>query len=192
MEIALIAGSQIKLARPARLGLALGPTVALHKPITSMKPLLATLFLVSTFAVAQTPEPPRPVILRPVSQIPNETGDPLPQNYFLRLIVNDKDQQIEELSLVFSSTEMNAKNSDLTFRGTFAPEENGTMLVRFRLIAGARIAGTNGSTERIEATGEAQTSVRVRIGEPIEIMRNGTKTYRLIIARDLPSSKKDK
>ena len=170
-----------------------------------MKTLIITLCLISTVAFAQIPTLPRRVPPQ-APQGANETSDALPENYVLKLIVSDKDQQITELSVVVATAMFRADTFDptMTLAGTLAPEDNGSILVRYTL--GTEIAVPTQTLTTPSAAGQAvttassiqyksgsvQASVRLHVGEPIQILKSGTRSYQLTVSRLAESAKKDK
>jgi hypothetical protein len=156
-----------------------------------MKALLLGFCLLSSIALAQVP----------VRQIPQNgppsQGDALPENYVLKLVVHDKGQQITELSVVIASNQVRADTLDptMTISGTLSPENDGAILFRYQLgievAVPTQIASSPGISDRPVVVNQSiqyksssvQASVRLRPGEPVEILKSGTRTYRLTISR---------
>jgi len=156
-----------------------------------MKTLIAVLCLVSTVAFSQAPSAPRRRDAVPPNLAPNCSAPPqgdtaneaLPENYLLTLVVSDKDKVTTELSLVVATADfiVTAGDPRISFSGRIAPDDQGNnILIRYSL--GTSVAVQNGnSTEYRDST--AQASVKVRLGEPIQILKSGTQTYKLTISR---------
>jgi hypothetical protein len=167
-----------------------------------MKTLIIALCLTSAIVFAQTPTRPT----RALPQAASETGDVLPENYLLKLTVNDKDQQITELSVVIATTQFKADTFDptMTITGALTPEEDGSILVRYAL--GTEIAVPSQTATMPSPsgqpvttvssiqykTGSVQASVRLRLGEPVQILKSGTRSYQLTVSHLTEGTKKDK
>jgi hypothetical protein len=163
-----------------------------------MKPLILTLCLISTFAAAQVPA--RRV---PVAEPPPIQGDTLPENYVLKLVVHDKEQQITELSVVVASSQVRADALDpvMTISGTLVVLEDGVLLFRYALgtevAVPTQITAASSSSDRPVVTNQSiqyksssvQASVRLRLGEPVQILKSGTRTYQLTVSRLADSAK---
>jgi len=161
-----------------------------------MKKLIVALCFLSTLAFGQNPQPvrimPRPCTNPGVSSAGSvdAAAKVLPENYLLKLVVTEKDQQIGELSLVVA-TEAFASNADpqLGFAGTLTMEEDGTFVVRYALSTWIEV--TNGPVTQGH-NGSANTTVRLRNGEPLEILKTDKRTYQLTVSRLADSAKKAK
>lgn len=123
-----------------------------------------------------------------------EVSQPLPENYVLTLSFNNKDQQANELVLVVASADFAADMVDPTvsFSGTLALEESGSVLLRYTLGTEVPVPGQTFPTptpggppsafQQIR-TSSAKASVRLKIGEPLVILKSGTRQYRLMVSR---------
>ena len=171
-----------------------------------MKTLTLLFCLICTFALGQSPS-------RSLQSGSPPSGEPLPANYLLTLSVSDKDQPFTELSLVVATADfstdavhpIDAKETvtmpaSLTFTGSISVQEDGSVLIRYLLSYEVAIP-TNMQTTK-SANGEqvtnssiqfkrssTQASAKLRLSEPIQILKSGTRTYRLTISRltDKPS-----
>jgi len=166
-------------------------------------PLLFALVLIGSLAWAQQPgapvqpQLPQPPGQRPIARV-QVGGAPvneatLAENYVLGLTVSDQDQTAAatttttEFSLVvasqdFKTTFLDAKSAAITFSGTVDPGEDGTtVLVRYAIASEVPVAAGQNSVQ-YKATA-AQASVRLRLGEPVLILKAGTRSLRLSIAR---------
>ena len=102
-----------------------------------------------------------------------------------------------------SQFKADALDPTMTIVGTLAPEEGGTMLVRYQM--GTEIAVPTQTLTAPSASGQpvttassiqyksssVQASVRLRIGEPVQILKSGTRSYQLTVSR-LSDAAKDK
>ncbi|MEA3211225.1 MAG: hypothetical protein QOE70_4282 [Chthoniobacter sp.] len=121
-----------------------------------------------------------------------------PENYQLILSVFDKDKLLHEISVLVASLEFRADSFDptLTFQGTLVPAENGSFVLRYAVTAEIAVP-TEPGTVPIGAppvpagrnvpvqfkTQTAQSTVRVRPGQPIEILKTGDRIYRIFLTR---------
>lgn len=160
-----------------------------------MKTLIATLCLVSTVVWAQNmPQPPR--TYRPPPQVVNPAdkasqSEVLADNYLITLAISDKDKQVTEISLVSATTNfsMTTGAPRITFSGVIAPDDQGGALVRYGL--GINILVYEGNNVR-DQDSTVQASVRVRLGEPVQILKSGTQVFTLTVARLPGEAKKQK
>jgi hypothetical protein len=133
-------------------------------------------------------------------------GEPLPANYQLTLELSENDQPASELSFVVATTEFTTDwvqpkderaNVDvptfLRFTGSLAFQEDGSVLVRYKL--GAEVAirteiqslskATVGkiSTPSIQfKTNSTEASARLKLNERFQILKIGSRTYRLTVS----------
>jgi hypothetical protein len=167
-----------------------------------MKTLIIALCLTSTIVFAQIPAP-----LRPSSQQgANAAGEVLPENYLLTLTVSDKDQLVTELSLVVASADFKAEVADpvITFTGTLTPDDKEGILMSYGL--GTQVAVpsqvlttqppsgapvTTSSSIQYRSS-SVQATVKVRVGEPLNILKSGTRSYKLTISRLSEGTHKNK
>lgn len=155
-----------------------------------MKAFLFTLLALS-FCVANAQQPQIPVLQR---SIPPRMGTAnftderpsLPENYLLTLTVLEKEQVVTEMSLVLAAPEFttnfpDAKSAITTFTGTILPEEGGTVLVRYAI--GAEVALPVGEGQTQYKSISTQASVRLKPGEPVQIMKTDARSCRLSVVR---------
>ena len=155
-----------------------------------MKTRILLLCLLPVVGFAQTVPPVRR------SFATNESAQAFPENYKITLTMTEKDKSIAELALVVSSPEFRAEMGEpaISFSGTLTPEENGTILVRYTL--GSNLAVTTQTMTTNSPSGQpvtssnvqyvsssAQTTTRLHIGEPLQILKSGGRVYVLTVAR---------
>ena len=155
----------------------------------------AFLFL-GAVAIAQVQSPP-PVRVRTFQpQQQNPPPDPntaLPDNYQLTLVVSDGDKPATELSVVAVTPQfkVDAVEPSVTFAGTITPEDGGTVLVAYVVSGEVAIRPPEGAasgTIQYRAVG-AQAAARLRLGETLQILKSGTRTFKLTVAK-LETAKK--
>ena len=119
---------------------------------------------------------------------PGGGGKVLPENLQLKLIVTEKEQQIGEISCVVATTQFSTNAADplIGFSGTIVPEEGGTFLVRY-VLSQLFVTENRGSSNTTSTA-----SVRLQLGEPIQILKLGNYTYQLTVSRLAEAPKKGK
>ena len=162
-----------------------------------MKAILAALCLIPAFALAQTPQPPVPP--QPQPRLQRMPANPesvqaekvLPENLQLKLVVTEKEQQIAELSCVTAVTQFEVSSGDpmITLAGTITPEEGGSILIHCALGSSIKVSEGN-NTSYVGAS--YKSSVRLKLGEPVQIAKLGTRTYQLTVSRLAEPAKKGK
>ncbi|MHA3772436.1 hypothetical protein ACXR0O_12955 [Verrucomicrobiota bacterium sgz303538] len=150
-----------------------------------------------TIALAQVaPRPailPRPNLPPPVEQ----QGQVLSDNYLLMLSVADAEKPVSDLSIVVATPEfrIDAAQPAITFSGSLTPQEDGSVLVRYTV--GSEIAVTTqtetgqlpGAGAPVQntsvqyKTSAAQASVKLRLDQPLQILKSGSRTFRLTVSR---------
>ena len=144
-----------------------------------MKHLILAAILFPPLLLAQS-QPPIPIrTLQRVSQTPT---DALPNNYQVALTITDKDGQPVELSVVVASTQFTTSLGEqgLTFSGTIVVEDSGSIIISYALGWESPITvGTNTQYK----TSATQGSVRLKLGEEVQIIRAATRTARLSIKK---------
>lgn len=151
-------------------------------------PLLISVFLSSTL-LAQNPEPlqPRRRVLLP-QPVPMMQGqaESLPANYLVTLSISDKNDAPFEWSLVTASTRFSASLAErgLTFTGTLNLEESAGALLTYTLAWQTGVPTPDGVTE-IQSS-NAQSSVRLKVGEELEVLHSATRSVRLSIRKIEP------
>ena len=143
--------------------------------------LAATLFPSLLFAqIPQSPpRQPRPPSPTATFQTPADT---LPDNYQVTLTIADKDAPPAEVSIVVASTNFSASLGEpaLNFSGTVAVEDSGAIVISYTLGWTTTIAVGNNTQQNTSGT---QGSVRLKVGEEVQIIRAGTRTARLSIKK---------
>lgn len=149
-----------------------------------MRHILLAAILVPSLLSAQIPkEIPRPRVVQP--QVPGQIPSPgnvLPDNYEITLTITDKEEPPVDLSVVVASTLFNASLGvqGLTFAGTVIPEGSGEILVTYTLGWETAIPAGNNTQYKSSST---QGSVRMKLGDDIQIIRAGTRVARLSIKK---------
>lgn len=145
-----------------------------------MKHLLFIAVLVPSLLIAQSAPPgANRIAVRPSLQTP---GKEFADNYQLTLIVTDKDGQPVEISVVVASAQFVAALGEpsLSFAGTLTVEEAGGILVNYTLGWETLITVGNGAQYKSSRT---EGSVRLKLGEEVQILRAGARTARLSIKK---------
>ena len=158
-----------------------------------MKSLLLAVLILPSILVAQSSPPVAAPQFPPNqrrlirSQAPS---DALPDNYQIMLTVTDKDGQPLEISVVVASTQFSATlgEQNLSFSGSFAVEESGSIVVAYVLGWQTAITSNGGNTQYYPSS--AQGSVRLTLGEEIQIIRAGPRIAKLSIKKLEPSKPK--
>ena len=162
-----------------------------------MKSLTLFLCFLCTFAFAQS----APRNVQPGS------GEPLPMNYLLTLNASENDQPLAELSLVVATTDFTTDfihpigalatvtvPTNLTFTGTLSVQEDGSVLVRYALSCEVAVPTNTQTTkspngEQVTSSSiqykrsSTQASAKLRLNESLQILKSGTRTYRLTVSR---------
>lgn len=153
--------------------------IRLSKP---MKLFLLAVILFPAVLVAQTAQPlPR----FPVGAIqpgqPPVPSDTLPDNYRVTLIITDKDGQPAEVSVVIASTRFHTLLGEqgLDFDGVLTVEESGSVHIQYALGWATSFQNANGTTDSRQST--TTGSVRMKLGEEIQILRAGPRVAKLSI-----------
>jgi hypothetical protein len=152
-----------------------------------MKSILLAAVLLPSILIAQIPQP---MPMRQMVQrgIPAPT-DALPDNYQVTLTITDKDGQPIEVSVVVASTRFNASLGDqhLTFEGAVAVEDSG-IVIAYALGWETLSPPAEGNIQSRNSS--MQGSVRLKLGEEVQIIRAGTRVARLSIKKLEPSKPK--
>jgi hypothetical protein len=155
----------------------------------AMKHILLAVILLPSVLIAQST--PRIQSL-PMRQIqpgqPLPSTDTLPDNYQITLTITDKDGQPIEISLVAASTRFNASFAEqgLSLEGLLTIEESGSTIVQYSLGWTTPTAAANGIAQ--VGSSNMTGSVRLKLGEEIQIIRVASRVARLSIKK-LESSK---
>ncbi len=108
------------------------------------------------------------------------------ENYVVTLTLTDKEQKTSELSLVVASADFKTDFPDTqsninSFVGTLTPEEGDTVSIRYTLGGQLAVSVSPGNVQyRTIAT---QTTVRLKLGEPVQILKSDARTCTLRISR---------
>lgn len=143
-------------------------------------PLLA-LFLVPSVLFAQVSQQPIPGLPRRVLAAPTAV-ETLADNYQVALTITDKDAAPVEVSVVVASSQFSASLGEqgLTFAGTLTVEESGGVVVAYSLGWESPITVGTGVQYKTSST---QGSVRLKLGEEVNIIRAGGRTARLSVKK---------
>jgi hypothetical protein len=175
-----------------------------------MKRIVLALCLVASFvSAAQAQSSAGPIVRRnltpPISGHSvnvDDPGDLLPENYILSLTVTDKGKPATELTLVIATSQFSADAAEFTLNmsGTAAQQDDGSILVRYSFAEQIAVSVQNGLPVVPEATTTSiqyktrsvRSAVRLRVGEPVVVLKDGSRVYQLSISRLNEGSKKDK
>lgn len=157
----------------------------------------------ASIAVAQEPTPPQSIprsvrVVRPVTE--SEPGRPLPENYVLSLAVKDKDHPVTDLTLVVADKDFKATTIEpyqINFNGTVVSDDKDGFVVRYKLSATIAVANEASPTPPATPTfsyrtAEAENTVRLKLDEPLQIVKMGDRTYQLTISRPPAAAEKSK
>ncbi len=157
----------------------------------------------ASIAAAQEPTPPQSIVrgvrvVRPVME--SEPGKPLPENYALTLAVKDKDHPVTDLSLVVADKDFKATTIEpyqINFNGTVVPDDKDGFVVRYKLSATIAVANEPGAVTPGTPTfsyrnADAENTVRLKLDEPLQIVKMGDRTYQLTISRPPAAPEKGK
>ena len=159
-----------------------------------MKTTLLALFAFCTLAAAQQPGMPLQIPRRP--PVPG-SAEPvaLAENYILSLTISDKEQVVTEMALVVATADFaisfpDPKSVMTNFTGTLTQEENGSVLIRYTIAS--EIPVSVGQNQVQFKSTSMQASVRLRPGEPVQILKADTRSCRLSIERLVAPATKGK
>jgi len=162
-----------------------------------MKTSLLILAALTSAALAQQPQavPVRRINLQ--NQSP-QLSEAFADNYLVTLSVTENEKALTEVVIATARPEFKADSFDptLVFSGSLAPLEDGTVLVSYQLAAEIAVPVT--TQQSLPASGEpgavkttsiqyktqsAQSQVRLKLGEPLNVLRTGQRTYRLTVSK---------
>lgn len=152
--------------------------------------LLCAASMTSSASFAQIPPPTSPGVSA-VPRLPvravdsNETDEKLGGNYVLTLVLKDKETEVWALGMVTATRSFNSSTAQpsMSFNGRLVPQEDGAFLVDYQL--GRSVAISNGgSTEYRNAA--TKSSVLLRLGEPVQIIKDGNQVVTLKLERSKP------
>ncbi|MGB8168367.1 MAG: hypothetical protein WCF18_12790 [Chthoniobacteraceae bacterium] len=157
-----------------------------------MKHLLFAAVLLPLALLAQAPQLGMPV--RP--QLPGAgraPADTLADNYQLTLTLTDKDGPPLEVAVVVASSQFTASLDslgihNLAFTGTVTVEESGSIVIAYGLGWQTPSTTDNGNIQFHQSN--TQGSVRLKLGEEVQIIRAGSRTARLAITKLEPPKSK--
>jgi hypothetical protein len=114
--------------------------------------------------------------------------DAFPDNYLLVLTITDKDITPTEVELVVASPSFQATVGEhsLSFSGNIAMAADDRVIVAYQLGWQVPVSTGKGSTQFVASS--TQGSVRLKLGEDVQVIRAGTRSARLSI-RKLETSK---
>lgn len=151
-----------------------------------MKYLLLAVVILPSVLLAQVPQPiqARPTVLPRVQAAPSEA---LPDNYQVTLTMNSEGEQPLEVSVVVASTRFEASlgSPALNFSGTVTVEESGKVIIAYLL--GWETPVVDGDKVVQFRPASTQGSVRLGVGEEIQIIRAGPRVARLSIKKLEPT-----
>ena len=147
-----------------------------------MKHILLAAVLLPVMLRAQVPQPVSQRVL-PSSFQPSATN--LPDNYQVTLNITDKDgQQPLEVSVVVASSQFSAQLAEqsLSFSGNMSVEESGGITIGYTLGWQTPVTANNGSSFQYLPS-NTLGSVRLKLGEEVQIIKAGTRTARLSVKK---------
>ena len=151
-----------------------------------MKLIVLSALLLPAVLMAQAVQPAVPVvrqrIMPPQGSGAQQSSEMLPDNYQVTLTLTDKDGAPLELSVVVASAQFNAMfgEQNLGFGGYVKVEESGGILVSYSLDWQTPVGGA-GATQYVPS--RMQGSMRLKLGEEVQIIRAGTRSARLSIQK---------
>ena len=109
--------------------------------------------------------------------------------------MTDKEQKESELSLVVASADFktdfpDAQSNIRTFVGTLTPEDGDAVSIRYAL--GGQIAVSDSHSNVEYKTVTTQATVRLKLGEPVQILKSDARTCTLSVSRLSGHPAKDK
>ncbi|WP_395753811.1 hypothetical protein [Prosthecobacter sp.] len=171
-----------------------------------MKLILLSLLLLLLPGLLLAQNAPRPLAPVPPMQPPGMPVSPgysavpttLPDNYQITLILTEKDKEKDgdplEISLVVASRTFTAvlADSGVNFGGDLTLEESGSILVNYNLGWETPVPPKSNQPPQIVGSqymsSRTTGSVRLKVGEELQIIRAGTRTATLSIQK-LPLAK---
>ena len=165
-----------------------------------MKTSLLILAIFATAALAQSPVVPQPV--RRINPFPQnqspELTEAFAENYLVTLSVTENDKPVTEMVIATARAKFSANTVEpsMTLEGLLTPLDDGSVLVTYAV--GAEVAIPVATQQSVSAAGEpgvvkttsiqyktqsAQTQVRLKLGESLNVLRTGQRTYRLAVSK---------
>ena len=149
-----------------------------------MKYILLAAILLPSVLIAQSPPPPQRFPVRQVQPGQAQTPtDALPDNYQVTLTITDKEGQPMEVSVVIASTRFNVSLGEqgLTLQGAATVEESGSIVIEYALGWTTSFPSANNQAEFRQST--TTGSVRLKLGEEVQIIKAGSRVARLSIKK---------
>jgi hypothetical protein len=154
-----------------------------------MKSIVLTLLTTGVTLFAQQSDPiPRSA---PLTTLPNSyprqgmqsATNVFPDNYALVLTITDKNAAPAEIELVVASPYFQAAlgESNLSFSGSISIADAESAIVTFQLGWQAPVSAGKDSTQLVASN--MQGSVRLKMGDDVQVMRAGSKGARLSIRK---------
>ncbi len=163
--------------------------------------LLFAIIASAAFAQPVVPPPGQQRVRQIVSSHQNQSHEvaaPFDANYLVTLSATENDKPLSEMVIATARPEFKADSFEptLSFSGTLVPLEDGTVLVSYHLTAEIAVtvaihqaatpsnensAAKNTAIQYKSQTAQAQ--VRLRLGEPLNVLRTGARTYRLTVSK---------
>lgn len=150
-----------------------------------MKLIVLSALLLPAVLMAEALQPTVPGgrrVVMPQGSGALQSSELLPDNYQITLNITDKDGTPLELSVVVASTQFTAMfgEQSLGFSGHVKVEESGSIMVTYSLDWQTPVGGA-GTTQFVSS--RMQGSVRLKLGEEVQIIRAGTRSARLSIQK---------
>lgn len=149
---------------------------------------LSAVILPSILLAQGAPMVPSLAPLNPANRLPGQIGSPavdaLADNYEFTLVMVDKDGPPAELAIVIASpffqATLDEPSPSLSFGGNVTVAEDGRVLVSYALGWKTKMRAGDGEPYTYSST---QSSVRLKSGEEVQILRAGTQTARLSVKK---------
>ena len=150
-----------------------------------MKLIVLSALLLPAVLMAQAAQTAVPVVRRvnpPQGSGAQQSFELLPDNYQSTLNITDKEDTPLELSVVVASAQFTAMfgEQSLGFSGHVNVEESGGIMVTYSLDWQTPVGGA-GAKQYVPS--RMQGSVRLKLGEEVQIIRAGTRSARLSIQK---------
>lgn len=146
-----------------------------------MKYVLLLITFISATLFAQTaPQMPLPRPQRTPGQ--QSDAETLADNYQVTLTISDEDGQPVEVSVVTASQLFSASlaEQNLSFTGVLSVEDSGGIIIDYTL--GWQSTVRDGNNAQIQQS-STRASVRLKLGEEVQIIRAGSRAARLSIKK---------
>ena len=159
-----------------------------------MSLVVFALFLGSTLAYGKMQPVVPPLRHFPPSSAPATGQDPnhnLAENYVIMLTMIEKDKPPVELSIMTSVPDFHVEMGEpaIVFSGVLTPIDKDEIEVRYNLSLAIEFSSNNAVQYRNQAAG---AGARLRLGETLQVLKVGPRTYKLTISRAAEDTKKEK